>query len=232
MQSSCAKKPLCIAHRGASGYEPENTLRSLRRAVELGATWVECDVQVVAGEVVLFHDRTLDRRANRSGLVAELSFAELRSLDVGLGERVPLLSEALELLRGKAAINIELKGQRCAESVAPILVGALSKGWKVEDLVVSSFDHYQLQNLRSLLPEIPIGVLVYGYPLSAIETARTLNATSINADISFITQARVREIQKNGFTVNIYTVNTALDIKLMSELGVDGILCDFPDRAV
>jgi glycerophosphoryl diester phosphodiesterase len=226
------KRPLCIAHRGASGYEPENTLRSLRRAVELGAPWIEFDVQVVGEEVVLFHDRTLDRRANRPGLVAELPFAELRSLDVGLGERVPLLSEALELLRGKTAINIELKGRKCAEKVAPILVRVLSNGWKLEDIVVSSFDHHQLLTLRSLLPEIQIGVLVYGYPLSAIETARTLKATSINADISFITAERVKEIQENRFTVNVYTANTVQDITLMSELGVNGIFCDFPDRAL
>jgi len=95
---------ICFAHRGASGYEPENTIRSFTRALELGATWIECDIRVVQGELVIFHDRTVGRLTGASGTVSDLDLGTLCSLKVKGTEPSPLLSERVELARGRASL--------------------------------------------------------------------------------------------------------------------------------
>ena len=88
---------LCFGHRGARGHEPENTLRSVRRALELGADGIEVDVHFTAGELLVIHDETLERTTDGKGRVAAQTFAYLRSLDAGQGERIPTLAEVCEL---------------------------------------------------------------------------------------------------------------------------------------
>ncbi|HID15455.1 MAG TPA: glycerophosphodiester phosphodiesterase, partial [Candidatus Atribacteria bacterium] len=112
-------KFLVVAHRGASAYEPENTLRAIRRAIEIGADVVEIDVRLTKdGYPVVIHDETVDRTTNGSGLVNEFSLDELRKLDAGKGEKIPLLSEVLDLVAGKINVFIEIKVD---EAVIPSL---------------------------------------------------------------------------------------------------------------
>ena len=100
-----------VGHRGAAGHEPENTLRSFRKALDLGADMVELDVHLCGtGELVVIHDETVDRTTDGSGSVRDMPFHELRGLDAGKGERIPTLREVLDLLEGRAGVNIELKG--------------------------------------------------------------------------------------------------------------------------
>ena len=103
---------LCIGHRGACGHEPENTLRSIRRALELGAHGVEIDVRLVHGELLVMHDAKLDRTTNGRGYLARKSLEVLRALDAGQGERIPTLREVFETVHRRAFINIELKGRQ------------------------------------------------------------------------------------------------------------------------
>ena len=111
-----------IAHRGASAYEPENTLHAFERAIEMGATMLELDVHLSRDErVVIIHDADLARTTDGVGHVSDLSLAEIRRFDAGLGERVPVLEEAIELARGRAQLYIELKGQRTPASVIDVL---------------------------------------------------------------------------------------------------------------
>jgi glycerophosphoryl diester phosphodiesterase len=138
--TSTSTKPIIFAHRGASGYEPENTLRSFSRAITLGATWIELDVRVADHLVWVFHDSLLLRRAHVNRALAELSSSEIRTLDVGLGEKVPLLTEVLDLVRGKASINIEIKGIGAVPYLVKILQSALESGWKSDQFLISSFD--------------------------------------------------------------------------------------------
>src|ERR671930_261980 len=105
---------IVVGHRGCALLEPENTLRAFRRALELGCDYVETDVRFTRdGELILMHDETVDRTT--SGSVADLTFAELRALDAGQGEQVPTLAELLPLLRGRAQILCELKGEDTAD---------------------------------------------------------------------------------------------------------------------
>ena len=99
-----------IGHRGASGYEPENTLRSFEKALELGCSWIELDVHVVGDQLVVIHDDDLSRTTDGFGLVSTSSFNYLRSLNAGKGEQVPILQEVLDLVGQRCRVNIELKG--------------------------------------------------------------------------------------------------------------------------
>src|SRR4051812_8026661 len=137
---------LCIGHRGACGHEPENTLRSIRRALELGAQGIEVDVHFVGGEIIVIHDAKLDRTTNGKGYVARKSFAYLRSLDAGKGERIPTLREVFETVGRHAFINIELKGRRTAEPVARLIAEFVaSRGRQYKDFLVSSFNRRELR---------------------------------------------------------------------------------------
>src|SRR6056297_2287931 len=103
---------LKIGHRGAMGYEPENTLRSFKKAIELNVDMVELDVYVCSsGELVVIHDDKVDKTTNGKGYVSEKSFDELRKLDAGMGEKIPTLQEVLDLIDKRAKVNIELKGK-------------------------------------------------------------------------------------------------------------------------
>lgn len=222
----------CFAHRGASGYEPENTLRSFSKALELGAQWVELDIRVVEEELIVFHDRTLKRRANIEGIVEKQSLHAIRALDVGHGERIPLLSEVLDLIKGRARAQIELKGRDSGIPVAHYLNSLLSRGWSPDSFLVSSFDHEEVLDLHKIAPTIPVGVLLYGYPLNTIELARSVDAFSIHLNLEAVTPKRVKTLKEAGFKVFVYTVNDQADIQAMRAIGVDGIFSDFPDRAL
>ena len=111
-----------IAHRGASAYEPENTLRAFARAIEMGATMLELDVHLSRdGHLVVIHDPDLSRTTDGSGSAGDMSLAEIQRLDAGLGEHVPTLAEVIELVRGRAQLYIEMKGQQTPAAVVDTL---------------------------------------------------------------------------------------------------------------
>jgi glycerophosphoryl diester phosphodiesterase len=223
---------ICFAHRGASGYEPENTLRGFSRALELGATWIECDIRVVDGELVIFHDRTLSRLTGAPGKVTELDLAALRTLRIKGTEPIPLLSDLVELARNRSNLQLELKGEGTGEPTARYLSGLLEKGWSADSFLVSSFDHEELVACKKIAPTIPIGVLLYGYPMNTIDIARALGAYSVHLNLEMVTPKRVTALHQAGYKVFVYTVNEPADIHAMRALGVDGVFSDFPDRVI
>jgi len=220
----------CFAHRGASGYEPENTLLSFRRALELGATWLEFDVRIVEGEAVVFHDRTLARCTGDSGALEKRRLSFVRSLDAGKGERIPLLSEVLDLALGRAGLQIELKSRGAAPIVADQLARRISDGVPPESFLISSFDFEETAHFRHLMPQVPVALLLYGYPRNAVELARLISAVSVHLNLDAVTPARVAELHAASLKVFIYTVNDAADLQYVKSLGVDGVFSDFPDR--
>ncbi len=146
-----------IGHRGASAYEPENTLRSFLRAAELGADMVELDVHLSAdGVPVVIHDARLERSTNGRGPVRERTWAELRRLDAGQGERIPSLPEVLEALRGRCGLYIELKAPGAPAATAE----ALRRARPPEEVVCGSFEAGLVRELRALAPEVPAALLV------------------------------------------------------------------------
>jgi len=223
---------LCFAHRGASGYEPENTLRSFSRALDLGATWIECDIRVVRGELVIFHDRTLSRLTGAPGKVSDLDLPTLRSLKVKGTEPIPLLSELVDLARNKANLQLELKGGGTGEPTARYLNTLLEQGWSANSFLVSSFDHEEIVTFKQIAPTIPLGILVSGYPMNTLDIARVLGAYSVHLNLEMVTPKRVSVLHQAGYKVFVYTVNELADIDAMRAIGVDGVFSDFPDRVI
>ena len=220
---------LCIGHRGAAGYEPENTLRSIRRAIELGAHGVEVDVYFVDGQLVVFHDATLERTTNGSGSLVRKTFAHLRALDAGKGERIPTLREVFETVDRRAFINIELKGRRTAAPVAGLIGEFLDRrGWSSADFLVSSFNRTELRIIRD--PRIRIGLLLARPTRLCWMNARRVRAWSVNPALRFATGPFIDAAHRRGYRVLVYTANAPGDIARMRDLGADGVFTDFPDR--
>jgi glycerophosphoryl diester phosphodiesterase len=228
-------KFMIIAHRGASGYEPENTLRSFRRAMELDADMIELDVYACkTDELVVIHDLTADRTTNGKGYVWDMSFQELRSLDAGKGEKIPTLEEVLELLTGRAKINLELKGPGVAKPVYKTIEKFVTKKkGSYNDIYVSSFDHPMLKEFTSLInkdsAQIKICPLIFGIPAGLAEFAVQFNAYSINISSDFVNKDIVNDAHKRGMKVFVYTINDANELKRIESLGIDGIFTDYPD---
>jgi glycerophosphoryl diester phosphodiesterase len=226
------KEMLCIGHRGAMGHAPENTIRSVRRALELNVKYIEVDVFFVDGELLVFHDERLERTTNGSGYLCDHSFEVLRTLDAGEGERIPTLAEVCDELQSRASINIELKGPGTAEPVASHIAGLLAKGWDVRSILVSSFNHRELAAFTVLAPEVPIGVLLGDLPLDDAKCASDLTAFSVHASLDGIDARFVEDAHRRGLKVFVYTVNHPDDIERMHQLGVDGVFTNLPENVL
>ena len=219
---------LRIAHRGASGEAPENTLAAVRRAIERGAPWLEVDVQACADGLVVIHDETLERTTNGHGSVADQPLAALRALDAGHGERIPLPGEVLDLCRGRCGVNLELKGPGVAPLLLPLLREALAGGWSSRDLLASSFDWTQLATLRTTLPQLPLGVLTEQVNEQACAAARAVQASVIGCALEYVDAAAVTAAHEAGCQLWVFTVNSADDAVRLAALGVDGVFTDRP----
>jgi glycerophosphoryl diester phosphodiesterase len=225
------QKLFCFGHRGADGHEPENTVRSVRRALELGADGVEVDVHFVDGQLVVIHDDTLERTTNGHGRVMKKSFEYLRSLDAGRGERIPTLAEIFDTVDRRAVINVELKGPHTAAPVAALIADYVDRrGWSFDDFLVSSFDHIRLSEVKLLRPEIRTGALIGRTPYGLAKFAEALGAWSLHAGKRCVTPELVADARQRGLKVFVYTVNEPEDIARMQALGVDGVFSDFPER--
>ncbi|HEY5345425.1 MAG TPA: glycerophosphodiester phosphodiesterase family protein [Verrucomicrobiae bacterium] len=225
------QKLFCFAHRGARGREPENTVRSVRRALDLGADGVEVDVYFADGQLVVIHDATLKRTTNGHGRVMEKSFAYLRSLNAGAGEKIPTLAEIFDAVNRRAVINVELKGPHTAAPVAA-LIGEYVKhhGWSFDDFLASSFDHARIREVKQLCPKIRIGALIGKTPRNLAKFAKELGAWSLHASKRCVTPKLVADAHQRGLKVFVYTVNEPKEIARMRARGVDGVFSDFPER--
>ncbi|MEH6504020.1 MAG: glycerophosphodiester phosphodiesterase family protein [Cycloclasticus sp.] len=221
---------LCIGHRGAMGYVPENTLLSIRKAIELGADWVEIDVHLADAQLFVIHDETLDRTTNGKGKLSAYSFAKLRALDAGWGEQIPTLQEVIEEAKEKVGLNIELKGIATGEAVA-IQLSALDKEHK-EKILVSSFLMDELVNVSRLDETIKLGVLAGKNVRIAFEWAKKLHAFSIHLSLNLATAEYVRQAHDQNLKLFVYTVNKQVDITRMKLIGVDGVFTNYPDRVL
>lgn len=219
-----------IGHRGAMGLAPENTLMSFRKALELGVDGVEFDVQNIDGNLLVFHDDTLERTTNGKGLLLDHSVEYLRSLDAGQGEKIPYLHEVIELIDRDTFINIELKGLRTATLVME-LVKLLDKDrYKKENFIISSYLFSELFLVRQLDPDIQIGVIADDQPDVALSFARDVNAYSFHPSLSLVSRELVEQVHQEDMLLYVHTVNDPENIAKVKAMGVDGVFTDYPDR--
>jgi glycerophosphoryl diester phosphodiesterase len=225
------KKPLNIGHRGAMGHETENTIASVKKALELNVDMIEIDVFLIkSGELVVFHDETLDNLTDTIGRIEDFTLDELRTVLVKGNHPIPTLDEVIETVDKLVVLNIELKGKNTAKPTFELLEKYYQKGWNKEDFLISSFLWGELETFRKLDQEIPIAVLTEENPLKSITTAKKLKAVAINPWWKTLTEENVEEMHNEGFQIYTYTVNEPKDIKSVTKLGVDGIFCNFPER--
>lgn len=224
--------PLKIGHRGAKGHSIENTLESMQKALDLGVDMIEIDVHLCqSGELVVYHDFTLERLTDGTGEIEMKSLDELKALRVNGQFEIPTLLEVLDLIDKNCKLNIELKGNVTAfETCKSIQLYTETKEWKFDDFLVSSFNYDQLKAVHDINKNIPLAVLPASDLKSATEFAETIEAKTIHPHYLLLDQNKVQELQKSGYKINTWTVNTVEAIALMKSYGVDGIISDYPDR--
>jgi glycerophosphoryl diester phosphodiesterase len=223
---------LKIGHRGAKGHEPENTLASFAKALDLGVDGIELDVHVCAtGELVVIHDFTVDRVTNGTGEVHKLTLVQLQGLSIQPNHKIPTLDEVYALVNRQCFINIEMKGRHTAQPVSDFINNYVAhKGYNYSDFLVSSFQQEELQMMSEINPQIHLGILTQASVTQAWEWADAYKAKAIHPHFSLLTESNVKKAQQAGLKVYTWTVNEPEDIARITTYGVDGIISDFPER--
>ena len=232
--------PKIIGHRGACGLAPENTLASLKKAAEAGATFVEIDVTLTRDSIaVIQHDSDVRRCTNGSGPVLLKSLEEVKTLDAGSwfapefkGEKIPTLKEAVETLKTlNLGLNLEIKPTigwqiPTAKQVAKELLDY----WPEElPLLISSFGVECLIETHRHIPELPLGYLTSAIPPDWERRMADYGCASLHCERHYVNQDQVAAIRKAGYRVLVYTVNDPDEAKKLLDWGADAIITDFPD---
>lgn len=234
-------KTKVMGHRGAALLAPENTLASVRAAADAGATWVEIDVYLIAeGGLVIFHDDTLDRCTNGSGVTREARPTEVVELDAGswfstdfVGEKVPTLLDALECIQSLGlGLNLEIKHDAAdVENIVPAVMAMLRDHWQDNDrLMISSFNLAALEMCYEIDPQRHLAPLYEDIPEDWQEQLFGIEAYSLNCDYSRLTEAQARAVKAAGYKLLCYTVNDPQTVEAHWAWGMDAVITDDPTR--
>ena len=229
-----------IAHRGFSGHAPENTLVAIRQAIEVGADMVEIDVTVTSdGHVILLHDETLDRTTDGQGLPTEKTLDELRRLDAGswfgpdyAGEKIPTLSEALETVKDRILINVEIKSEAVEHGVVPKVATLIVEHGMLDQVVVSSFSPEALRLMKITDPAVITATLFnkeLHTDVDPLEIIQEVGSRGFNISGKRVTPAMIKRCHRHGIPVAVYTVNEPDDMHRLMDIGVDAVFTDHPD---
>jgi glycerophosphoryl diester phosphodiesterase len=241
-----------IAHRGASGDYPENTLLAFDQAISEGCDGIEFDVFYHhSGSFVVLHNRYVDKTTAASGYYNDFSLAELQRLDTGQGQFIPTLDQTLECIIQAIAkygsvhlsefiFNIEFKTSTTVKSDLHLEMHALNKlistfihthNISFSQFIISSFNHRLLFETKSLIPEISIGALTSSIPLTYAKFAQNLQALTIHPCYDCLDQAYINDAHARGLHVYVYTVDKPYEIKRCLHMGVDAIFTNYPKKS-
>lgn len=236
------KKTKIFAHRGASGYAPENTLEAFALAVEQGADGVELDVQMTKdGELVVIHDETIDRVSNAQGEVCLYTLEELKKFTFSnhftkyQTAKLPTLREVLELLKPSTLeVNIELKTGIIWYPQLEEKVVALVRELEMEERVIySSFNHYSVQRIKELAPEAETAYLYGDVMLNVEQYAKEGGIKGLHPALYHVKMRDfMEEYRQSGLAVRVWTVNRKADMMWLLQQGVDAIITNYPDVAL
>jgi glycerophosphoryl diester phosphodiesterase len=216
---------LRIGHRGARAYAPENTISSFKKAIEIGVDAIELDVRKTKdNRLVVIHDADVKRTTNGKGLVSELTLEEIKGFSAEGGEKIPTLEEALDFLKKKVKVFIELKEEGIEKQVLSIVQ---ERGLE-KNVVIVSFLEDALKKVRELDNDICTG-LIYATHRNPVETAIELKASYLLALYRFTHSANVQKAHENGLKIIVWTINNPEEVKEYAKKGVDGIASDKPD---
>ncbi|MFE5296229.1 glycerophosphodiester phosphodiesterase [Streptomyces sp. NPDC056632] len=215
---------LTIGHRGVMGVAPENTLRSFVRAEQAGMDAIELDLHLSKdGALVVMHDADVDRTTDGTGPISGKTLAELRRLDAGDGERIPVFEEVLAAVR--APIQAEIKDVAAARALAEV-IGARDLTGRVE---VLSFHDEALAEIRELVPGVRTALVADHRQSDVVDRALAVGASALVLNIRHLTQATVEQAHAAGLRVIGWVVNTQDDLRLVRALGLDGATTDRPE---
>lgn len=231
---------LIYAHRGNSSVYPENTMSAFRSAVDLGVHGIETDVHMTRdGILVITHDEEISRVSDGKGMVKDLTYKELLQQDFGLwkgeafkGEKIPTLSELLDLLKDKETIlNIEIKmGFLLYPGIEEKLLEILDERGFLPRVIFSSFNHYSLAKLKELNPEAKVAPLYQSGLYKPYDYALTFGADYIHPYYMALDKTIVEESHRKNIKVNLWTVNDSSQVAYYKDLGVDGLITDYPEE--
>jgi glycerophosphoryl diester phosphodiesterase len=230
-----------IAHRGASGEFPENTLLAFEQAIMQQCDGIELDVQYHhSGELILLHDYYLDKTTNGQGKINRYSLEQLQALDAGNGENIPTLTQALQTINGRCLVNIEVKSSITAtEALDKIIIALINcienaitaYEFLWSHFIISSFNHPLLNEIKNHAPQLNTAALIASYPQERCQFAEKLAVISVNPSIDIVDKALVKDAHQRGFKVWVYTVDKAEDIATCIDMNVDGIFTNYPERS-
>lgn len=217
---------LKIGYRGAPVYEPENTLRSFKKAIEIGVDMVEFDIRKTKdGKMGVIHDEKVNRTTNGKGLIKDYTFDQIRNLDAGKGEKIPTPEEVIELTKGKCGLVIELKEENTEREIIKLI-----KEKKIEkEVIIVSFYPQILQNVKKIYPKIRVGILMKEVPDNYLQIAQNMNVDYVLIRRDKIKKEHVGSLHNLGLKVAAWTVDTEEDSKKMIEIGIDAIASNKPD---
>ncbi|QBP41984.1 glycerophosphodiester phosphodiesterase [Paenisporosarcina antarctica] len=232
-----------IAHRGAAGYAPENTMAAFDKAIEMKADYIEMDIQRTKdGELVIIHDTSVDRTTDGSGYVRDLTLNELRSLDAGswkgtefAGEKIPTFDQVLDKYHGKIGILLELKAPELypgiEESIAEELKDRNLDKPQNQKMILQSFNFESMKKMNTLLPNIPIGVLTWSKAHTTPQALKEFSAYAdyFNPSYGLINEDLVNLVHSLGMKIQSWTVRSQASADFLLEMKVDGIITDYPD---
>jgi len=223
-------RPLLGGHRGNPAEHPENTMRSFRSAIDVGCDLIECDVHLSSdGRLVVIHDHTLDRTTNGTGLVHDHTAAELRKLDAGDGEKIPLLQEVIELAIGKVGLVIELKNlPPMYPGLEEKLMNMLRQLGAVPECAVVSFDHAAIRELRKLEPSLQLGILEGGKPIHPGAIVRESGADVYSPHWGAIDPQVVKEVHAAGGAVGVWPVDDGAAVAWCKYCKPDSVFSNRP----
>jgi glycerophosphoryl diester phosphodiesterase len=232
-------KILVQGHRGAMGYAPENTMSSFVLGYELGADLIELDIHLSAdNKIFVMHDSDVSRTTNGLGYIENLTSSELEILDAGSwfsdkykGEKIPLLKDVLEWAHDKINLIIEIKGNPqpnnliCEELLKQVYEYSMS-----DQVMVISFYHQSVKDIKILDSSIATGILYTGSPIHPCKMAIDAYAESIRPSIKYLTKEIADKAHKDGLCVSAWIGNTEKEFQTFVDAGVDSIGCNYPDR--
>jgi glycerophosphoryl diester phosphodiesterase len=218
-----------VGHRGAPADEPENTLRSFRRALAMGVAAVELDVQLTKdGWLAVIHDETLDRTTNGKGLVKNCTLAELQRLDAGRGEPIPSLEEVFDLVQGKAHLIVELK----QTEAAPALLEFFRKHQAFDAAHVISFWHPAVKALKDRETRLQTGVLMVGCPADPVGLARAARATTLVLNYRYVNWELVDAAHRQDIKVIVWNIDDPGILKPYLAMNLDAICTNRPQEII
>lgn len=233
------KQPEIWAHRGASGYAPENTMPAFLLALEMGADGIELDVQMTKDKrLVVIHDERIDRTSDGTGFVRDYTLDELRKFNFNknfpkYGQvDIPVLEDVLDLIRkSDLMLNIELKNGIYEYLGLEEYVAAAVKLKEVEKQVIySSFNHYSVKKMGELAPDVPRGILYSDRWIDVPGYGKKMNVQALHPALYHLADGSlVPAAHEQGLLVHVWTVNEAVYAKQCAEQGVDAIITNYPD---